>query len=98
VKYTASGHVRVSLAQADGRVRFEVADTGIGIPREALPFLFNEFYRATNAKAAGESGTGLGLAIVKLLVTRYGGEIAVASQEGEGTTMTVWLPSAPSHS
>jgi signal transduction histidine kinase len=97
VKYTASGHVRVSLAMADGRVRLEVADTGIGIPREALPFLFNEFYRATNAKAAGESGTGLGLAIVKLLVTRYGGEIAVASQEGEGTTMTVWLPPAPSH-
>jgi two-component system phosphate regulon sensor histidine kinase PhoR len=72
-----------------------VADTGIGIPREALPFLFTEFYRASNAKAAGESGTGLGLAIVKLLVARYGGDISVASQEGEGTTMTVTLPPAP---
>jgi signal transduction histidine kinase len=98
VKYTTRGHVSVTLSRADGRVRLEVADTGIGIPREALPYLFNEFYRATNAKAAGESGTGLGLAIVKLLVNRYGGEIAVASQEGEGTTMTVWLPQAPSHS
>ncbi len=68
VKYTASGGVRVSLAMAGDRVRLEVADTGIGIPREALPSLFNEFYRASNAKAAGESGTGLGLAIVKLLV------------------------------
>ncbi len=96
VKYTARGHVRVSLAAADGRVRFEVADTGIGIPREALPHLFAEFYRASNAKAAGETGTGLGLAIVKLLVTRYGGEISVASQEGEGTTMTVLLPPSPS--
>ena len=96
VKYTARGHVRVSLAAADGRVRFEVADSGIGIPREALPHLFAEFYRASNAKAAGETGTGLGLAIVKLLVTRYGGEISVASQEGEGTTMTVLLPPSPS--
>jgi len=72
-----------------------VADTGIGIPREALPYLFNEFYRAGNAKAAGESGTGLGLAIVKLLVTRYGGDITVDSQEGKGTTMTVTLPPSP---
>jgi signal transduction histidine kinase len=72
-----------------------VADTGIGIPREALPSLFNEFYRASNAKAAGEPGTGLGLAIVKLLVARYGGEISVASQEGKGTTLTVTLPASP---
>ena len=77
------------------RVRLEVADTGIGIPREALPSLFNEFYRAPNAKAAGESGTGLGLAIVKLLVGRYGGEIRVASEAGSGTTMTVTLPHDP---
>lgn len=95
VKYTVRGHVRVSLAMADGRVRLQVADTGIGIPREALPHLFNEFYRAGNAKAAGESGTGLGLAIVKLLVTRYDGEIGVGTQEGEGTTMTVTLPPSP---
>jgi len=95
VKYTARGHVRVSLAMAGGRVRLEVADTGIGIPREALPSLFNEFYRAPNAKAAGETGTGLGLAIVKLLVGRYGGEIGVASEAGTGTTMTVTLPPSP---
>ncbi len=95
VKYTARGHVRVSLARADGSVRLEVADTGIGIPREAMPHLFNEFYRAANAKAAGESGTGLGLAIVKLLVTRYGGEITVDSEEGRGTTMVVDLPAPP---
>jgi signal transduction histidine kinase len=95
VKYTIRGEVRVTLSRADSHVCLEVADTGIGIPRDALPHLFNEFYRAANAKAAGESGTGLGLAIVKLLVTRYGGEISVASQEGEGTTMTVTLPLAP---
>ena len=95
VKYTVRGQVRVTLSRADSHVRLEVADTGIGIPHEALPSLFNEFYRASNAKAAGESGTGLGLAIVKLLVARYGGEISVASEEGEGTTMTVNLPLVP---
>jgi signal transduction histidine kinase len=95
VKYTVRGQVRVALSRADSHARLEVADTGIGIPREALPSLFNEFYRAANAKAAGESGTGLGLAIVKLLVARYGGEIGVASEEGKGTTMTVSLPLAP---
>jgi two-component system, OmpR family, phosphate regulon sensor histidine kinase PhoR len=96
VKYTARGQVRVALSRAEAGVRLEVADTGMGIPREALPHLFHEFYRAANAKAAGEPGTGLGLAIVKLLVDRSGGEIRVASQEGEGTTMTVSLPPAPS--
>jgi signal transduction histidine kinase len=92
VKYTSKGDVRVTLDRVDGRVRLEIADSGIGIPKDALPFLFNEFYRANNAKAGGESGTGLGLAIVKLLVARYRGEISVASQEGVGTTMTVSLP------
>ena len=72
-----------------------MADTGIGIPEESLPKLFQEFYRAPNAKALDEAGTGLGLAIVKDLVDRYGGRIAVDSREGAGTTVTVWLPLAP---
>lgn len=95
VKYTAKGGVRVRLARVGDRVSLAVADTGIGIPKEALPFLFNEFYRANNAKAAGEPGTGLGLAIVKLLVTRWGGEVTVESEEGRGTTMTVTWPREP---
>ena len=94
VKYTAAGAVRVAVRRDDGRVRVDVADSGIGIPKDSLPFLFNEFYRANNAKAGGEPGTGLGLAIVKLLVGRCGGEIAVESEEGRGTTMTVTLPPA----
>ncbi|HOQ59601.1 MAG TPA: GAF domain-containing sensor histidine kinase [Vicinamibacterales bacterium] len=95
VKYTARGEVRVRMQRGDGRIRVDVADSGIGIPKSALPFLFNEFYRAANAKAGGEPGTGLGLAIVKLLVVRHGGEIAVESEEGRGTTMTVTWPAAP---
>lgn len=95
VRYTPRGRVRVSLARDDDRVRLEVADTGIGIPDEALPHLFDEFYRAGNARAVEESGTGLGLAIVKLLVTRYGGVVGVTSREGEGTTFTVEFARAP---
>ena len=72
-----------------------VADTGIGIPDESLPKLFQEFHRAKNAKALEEAGTGLGLAIVKDLVERYGGTIGVESKEGQGTTFTVTLPLAP---
>jgi signal transduction histidine kinase len=95
VKYTPAGAVRVTLTQGAGRATFAVADTGIGIPEESLPKLFQEFYRARNAKAIEEAGTGLGLAIVKDLVDRYDGTIAVDSKEGQGTTFTVTLPLAP---
>jgi signal transduction histidine kinase len=95
VKYTPAGSVRVTLSREADRVKLVVADTGIGIPEESLPKLFQEFYRAKNAKALDEAGTGLGLAIVKDLVDRYAGRIGVESREGEGTTFTVTLPVAP---
>ncbi len=94
VKYTPAGSVRVTLAREGGSARLVVADTGIGIPEGSLPKLFQEFYRAKNAKTLDEAGTGLGLAIVKDLVDRYDGRIAVDSREGAGTTMTVVLPLA----
>jgi signal transduction histidine kinase len=94
VKYTKQGQVTVRLTREGQRVRFDVADTGIGIPQDALPHLFQEFYRAGNAKAVEESGTGLGLSIVKLLVERYGGQVAVTSREGQGTTFSVELDRA----
>ena len=95
VKYTPKGSVRVALSRESDRAKFVVADTGIGIPDESLPKLFQEFHRAKNAKALEEAGTGLGLAIVKDLVERYGGTIGVESKEGRGTTFTVTLPLAP---
>lgn len=95
VKYTTVGGVKVSLDAAPGGAKLIVSDTGIGIPAESLPNLFQEFYRAKNAKALEEAGTGLGLAIVKDLVDRYSGRIEVESREGSGTTFTVTLPLAP---
>jgi signal transduction histidine kinase len=93
VKYTPSGGtVTVSVRRVEEQAQVEVADTGIGIPEEALPHLFEEFYRAPNAKALDEVGTGLGLAIVNDLVERYGGRIDVESTVKRGTTFTVTFP------
>jgi signal transduction histidine kinase len=91
VKYTLEGEVRFKLEQADGFARILISDTGIGIPEEAFPHLFQEFFRAKNARDLEEAGTGLGLCIVKDLVQRYGGNIAVESVEGQGTTFTLTL-------
>jgi two-component system phosphate regulon sensor histidine kinase PhoR len=94
VKYTTQGGVTVTLGREADGIRLEVADTGIGIPADALPHLFREFYRAGNAKATEESGTGLGLSIIKLLLERYGGRASVESELGKGTTFVVTIPSA----
>jgi signal transduction histidine kinase len=93
IKYTPhGGHVSVRMFVRENCATLEVSDTGIGIPEDALPHLFEEFYRAPNAKAQVKEGTGLGLAITKDLVTRFGGHISVQSQVGHGTTFTVAFP------
>jgi two-component system phosphate regulon sensor histidine kinase PhoR len=94
VKYTpAGGKVYVIMQRMSGdEIEVRVIDTGIGIPDEALPHLFEEFYRAPNAKTSGEVGTGLGLAIVKDLVDRYGGRIEVESAVGKGSMFIVTFP------
>lgn len=94
VQYTPRGRVDVTLEPDDGGARLSVRDTGIGIPDDARAHLFDEFFRAANARAVKESGTGLGLAIVRLLVERIGARIAVASEPGCGTTFTVEFPPA----
>jgi signal transduction histidine kinase len=96
IKYTpADGSVEVRFARANGTVRFEVSDTGIGIPAEDRPKLFTEFFRAENAKVMEEVGTGLGLAIVKDIVDQLGGRIFMESEERVGTIFVVHLPIAP---
>jgi signal transduction histidine kinase len=92
VKYTQAGGVEVVVEGTEGWVRITVSDTGIGIPADELPQLFQEFFRASNAKVSQETGTGLGLAIVKDIVGRSGGRIEVISKEGVGTSFVVLLP------
>jgi signal transduction histidine kinase len=95
IKYTpAEGSVDVRFSRANGTVRIEVSDTGIGIPAAARPKLFTEFFRAENAKAMEDIGTGLGLAIVKEIADQLGGRIVVESEEGVGTIFVVHLPIA----
>lgn len=92
VKYTPDGgRVTVSVRRADHQAVVRVADSGIGIPAQSLPRLFTEFFRAPNAMTV-ETGTGLGLVIVKELVERFRGRVVVESQEGVGSTFTVFLP------
>ena len=95
VKYTTTGSISVRLSEEQGAARLVVTDTGIGIAPEALGHVFEEFYRASNAKALDEAGTGLGLAIVKDLIERYGGRIEVWSTVGQGSTFAVTLPLMP---
>jgi len=92
VKYTEpEGRVSVRVEEQDDTVRVTISDTGIGIAREELARVFDEFYRAQNAKEVEREGTGLGLAIVKRIVERSGGRISVESELGKGTTFTVLL-------
>ena len=93
VKYTPpEGKVTVRLANVDEEVQVAVEDTGIGIPEEAMQHLFEEFFRAPNAKEMEREGTGLGLTIVKDLITHLGGHISVKSTQNVGSQFTVTLP------
>jgi len=93
VKYTPrSGTVHLEARDRDDSVQIDIIDTGIGIPADEIGEIFDEFFRASNAKKSEKDGTGLGLSIVKQIVERHRGEISVQSQEGRGTTFTVTLP------
>lgn len=93
IKYTPDGgRVTVSLQAVGGQAQLTVSDTGIGIPEEVQVHLFEEFYRAPNAKAQVKEGTGLGLVITKDILTRYGCMIRLKSTLNQGTTFTVTCP------
>jgi two-component system OmpR family sensor kinase len=74
-----------------------VADNGAGIPPEALPHVFERFYRADKARSRYSGGSGLGLSIVNAICTAHRGEVEIASTEGMGTTVTIRLRPANSH-
>lgn len=93
VKYTPEGGViRVACHKLSHTVYLEVEDTGIGIPPEHLPHIFDRFYRGDKARTRQEGGTGLGLAIAKWIVERHGGKIRIESKPGVGTRVLVILP------
>ncbi len=88
------GRITVAARAEAGRVVVEVTDTGSGIPAEALPRVFDRFYRAEPSRSRATGGSGLGLAIARQLVRAHGGEISVRSSPDRGTTFSFWLPLA----
>jgi signal transduction histidine kinase len=92
IKFTASGGVTISMRAENSHAHLDVADTGPGIPEDALPHVFERFYRADPAHSRSVEGTGLGLAVVNSIVRAHGGSISVTSSVGAGTTISVTLP------
>jgi two-component system phosphate regulon sensor histidine kinase PhoR len=95
LKYTPeNGSITISAHEADGMVVIAVTDTGIGIPPNDLPRIFERFYRVDAARSREQGGTGLGLAIVKHIIQQHGGSVAVESTPGKGSMFTVSLRKA----
>ncbi|MEK7090532.1 MAG: HAMP domain-containing sensor histidine kinase, partial [Patescibacteria group bacterium] len=93
IKYTfPGGRVLVRIIAGGKELNIEVSDTGIGIPAKDLKHIFNRFFRASNAVSLETYGTGLGLSVAKEIVEKHNGSIAVESEEGQGTKVTITLP------
>ena len=94
-KYAHGAAQHWTTAVDAGWARLEVRDEGPGIPAVDLPHVFERFYRGEKTRAREEGGSGLGLSIVQGLARAQGGDVAIRSADGMGTTVTVWLPLAP---
>lgn len=93
LKYTEPGQtVSIKLTPEDNCAVVTVKDTGIGIPEEHLPNIFDRFYRVDDSRGRDKGGHGLGLSIARIIVLRHGGRIKVASKLGEGTRFKIYLP------
>lgn len=96
VKYTpANGHVALTIKDHNDKIYSEISDSGIGIPKEELPFVFDEFYRGTNVPKDIKTGSGLGLSLVKQIIENHKGKIWVSSELGVWTKFTFELPKNP---
>ncbi|MCP4678336.1 MAG: response regulator [Deltaproteobacteria bacterium] len=91
-KFTDAGTIGINVEAVGDAVVFYVRDTGCGIPRDVLPYIFDEFRQVDGSTTRRHGGTGLGLAICQRLTTLLGGKLEVESEEGEGTTFAVTLP------
>ena len=96
-KATLSGRVSVRLKATETHVQLLVEDTGVGIPKDELPKMFDRFHRVQGTIARSHEGTGIGLAFVQELVKLHGGSISVESVEGQGTTFVVSIPKGHAH-
>jgi signal transduction histidine kinase len=93
IKYSGSGaSVKISIREDDKYIITDVSDTGIGIPKEHIPFIFDQFYRVKRSESQKQKGSGLGLSIAKKIVEAHKGKITVSSESGKGSTFTVFLP------
>jgi signal transduction histidine kinase len=93
IKYTpAGGSVSVRLISEPDRVKFIVSDTGIGIPADAAPYIFERFYRADKARSRADGGSGLGLAIARWVAEAHKGSIDLVSNPDHGSKFIVSLP------
>ena len=93
IKYTPpGGEIAIRMGLDDGAARWEIRDSGIGIPRQNQARLFEKFFRADNVGAVETEGTGLGLYLVRLIIERCGGRVWCESEEGKGSTFVFTLP------
>ena len=93
IKYTPDGgKISIRLRRAGRDAVLEISDSGVGIPEEDLPHVFDRFYRVDKARSRDTGGTGLGLSIVQQIVRLHAGSVTVQSEQGKGTTFTVQLP------
>ena len=96
VKFTERGSICVDVSCAEpGHLRFEVADTGIGIPEDQHALVFERYFQVDNSATRAHGGTGLGLAISRELAAMMGGTVTLASRPGEGSTFTMTVPLSP---
>lgn len=100
IKYTPDdGEVKLSIRHSETQIIITIADDGIGISKEDLPFIFDRFYRAdksrTKLRESQHGGTGLGLSIAKIIIEQHDGKIHVDSELNTGTTFTIFLPRLP---
>jgi signal transduction histidine kinase/chemotaxis response regulator CheB len=98
LKFTFEGEIRVVLRERAQHAELVVSDTGVGIAAADQPHVFERFFRSRGQRARSNEGTGIGLALVKELVQLHRGRIRVTSEEGRGTSFTVWIPKSPLHS
>jgi PAS domain S-box-containing protein len=96
-KFTFEGEISVVLREAAGAVELTVRDTGVGIPPEELPHIFERFHTVRGTRARTHEGTGIGLALVRELARRHSGEVRVTSAPDQGSVFTVTMPLGSAH-